>query len=342
MSSAFAAFIGNAAAVTSLRATLAAGRPAHAYLLTGPSQVGKRTLARALAATLVCNVADPQESVLGLASPCGTCRACVLGSKDTHPDVRLVEPEAGKRGVTIEQVRQLEHAVGLRPYEATRKVFIITGADALPEPAANALLKTLEEPPGDTILVLTASDVSQVLPTIASRCREVALRPVPVAEITAALTARGAGESEAVRLARLAGGRPGWALAAMADPQALAARSRHVALLETLLAQPRIRRLQAAAGFSEVAITKDVLDLWLGWWRDALLVQHGCADLAANVDRLPEIERLAAVLPTQSVWAAVKRIQETRQQLDANVNVRLAVEALLLDLPEDLPERVAT
>jgi len=248
--------------------------------------------------------------------------------------VRLVAPDAGRRGVTIEQVRQLEHDAGLRPYEGDRKAFILVGADAMPEPAANALLKTLEEPPGDTVLLLTASDLSQALPTITSRCREVALRPVPPEEIAAGLMARGADPEDAGLLARLAGGRPGWAIAALADPSKLVARTEQVERLETLLAERRVARLPAAAKFVDAAGAKTALDVWLGWWRDALLVQQGCADLVANADRLEPLRRLGAAQPTAQVWRAMARVQETRQQLDANANVRLAMEALLLDLPE--------
>jgi DNA polymerase-3 subunit delta' len=333
--------IGHAGAVAFLQATLAAGRPAHAYLVTGPAHIGKRRLARWLAAALVCAPDTPGAAAAGGAAPiggaggapCGACRACHLVAKDTHPDVRLVEPEPGKRGVTIEQVRLLEHAAGLRPYTAPRKVFILRGVDAMPDAAANALLKTLEEPPDATVLILTAADVSQVLPTIASRCREVALRPVSPPEIAAALVARGTAPPEAAKLARLAGGRPGWAVAAAAEPARLAAHAAHAATLEGVLGQSPAGRLQVAAGFGDAAAANEMLDRWLGWWRDALLVQQGCVDLVADTDRLPQLQSVAAALPPEAVWRALARTQQARQQIDANVNVRLAVEALVLDLP---------
>jgi DNA polymerase III subunit delta' len=345
--------IGNAAAAGALRATLDAGRTAHAYLLTGPPRVGKRTLAKLYAAGLVCESRPRRSPSHGTAStmptlelgvevtppppadpvdvPCGRCRACGLVQRDSHPDVRLTEPESGKRGIVIDQVRQLEHAAGLRPYEADVKVFIITEADAMTEAAANALLKTLEEPPEDSVLVLTASDVSQVLPTIASRCQEVPLRPVPSEEIARALEAKGAAPDRALLLARLAGGRPGWALAALEDEALLEKRTEHVELLEQLVGQPPVVRLPAAGAFADAAGAREALDVWQTWWRDALLVREGCEDLAINVDRL---DRLRALRVTpESCWGAVRRLQSAREQVDANANVRLAMEALLLDLP---------
>lgn len=334
MAGALDQIIGNGGAVALLRATLAGGRPAHAYLFTGPARVGKRTLARWLAGALTCLTGGP-------AAPCGACRACRLVAKDAHPDVRLVEADAGRRGVTIEQVRQLEHAASLRPYEASRKVFIVRGVDAMQDAAANALLKTLEEPPDDTVLVLTATDVSQVLPTIASRCREVALRPVPAEDIEAALSARGVAAAEATRLARLAAGRPGWALAAAGDEKLPAAHERHVDALERLLHTPQVQRLAAAADYGDAAAAQAALDVWLGWWRDALLAQQGCPDLVANADRSEPLAHAGSTLTPEAIWRALTRIQETRQQLDANANVRLALESLFLDLPElDLPKRV--
>jgi DNA polymerase III subunit delta' len=320
----FGQFIGNPGSVAFLRTSLVAGRLAHAYVITGPPQIGKRTLSRLVAAGSIC------PHLKAHSGPCGECRSCRLVEKDSHPDVRTVSPEPGKRSVTIEQVRQLEHDAVLRPYEAERKVFILRAADAMAEPAANALLKTLEEPPEDTILILIATDAAQLLPTIASRCREVALRPVPPEEIEAALRARGAVEDRARLLSRLAGGRPGWAIEALADPARLAARAEQV----EQLGQPRVARLSVAGAFTDAAAARAAMDVWLGWWRDALLVQQDCVDLVANTDRLESLRRLGASQPPEHVWRALARLQEARQQIDANANVRLAVEALLLDLPE--------
>jgi DNA polymerase III subunit delta' len=357
----FESFIGNAAAVGFLRAAVRSGRSAHAYLLTGPAQVGKHTLAQAVAAGLVCqaqptppepNASTPLTLDLVLESgspvappseprepsqaiiPCGRCRACLKAAKGSHPDILVVAPESGKRGIVIEQIRQLEHMAGMRPYEAERKVFILLDVETMTEPAANALLKTLEEPPSETVLVLTASDSAQVLPTIASRCQEVPLRAVPTAELQAALIAREAEPDLALLLARLAAGRPGWSLATLADPTRLEHRQAQVETLESLLAQAPVRRLAAAGTFGDATSTNEVLDVWLTWWRDALLLQQGCAELVTNVDRLFQLEGLGAVHDVGTCWQALVRIQEARQQVDANVNVRLAVEALLLDLPQ--------
>lgn len=331
------AFIGNAAARGFLAATLAAGRTSHAYLLTGPPSSGKRTLARWYAASAVCTENVPEAwHVSGVGGgACGKCRACQHVGRDTHPDVRLIQPEGGRRGVVIEQVRQLEHDAALRPYEAQVKVFIIAGADAMTDAAANALLKTLEEPPDATLLVLTATDPSQLLPTIASRCQEIALRAVPSEEIEGALLERGAVPERAKLLARLAGGRPGWAIAALSDDTPLDRRARHVSLLEGLLGEPPELRLAAAANFSDASAGREAametLETWQAWWRDALLVAAGCDDLVAGIDRLAALRSAGA--STDNCRRAVRRIQDGREHLSQNANVRLAMEGVLLDLP---------
>ena len=321
-------YIGNNAAAALLRHTLSAGRRAHAYLLTGPDGIGKRTLAKRAGATLVCDQPAPDR-------PCGACRACALVDRDAHPDVRLIETLEGKRGIGIEQIRQLEHQAALRPYESDRKALILTDADAMTDDAGNALLKTLEEPPEDTVLLLTAADSAQVLPTIASRCQEVALRPVPAEEIESTLRARGEEYGRARLLARLAGGRPGWAIGAAESPEPLAAREKHLSLLEGLLDRPTADRLAGAAVFAESAsgraTARAALDAWQTWWRDALLMAEGCDELVVNVDRLDTLARLRTSSP--ACWYAVRRLQEAREQIDANANVRLAVEGVLLDLP---------
>ncbi|MGI8423664.1 MAG: DNA polymerase III subunit delta' [Chloroflexota bacterium] len=318
------AFIGNNAAAAFLRNALAAGMGAHAYLLTGPSQIGKCTLAKRAAATLVCT-SRPE------ARPCGACRSCDLVERDAHSDVRLTAPPEGGRRVLIAQIRQLEHEVALRPYEAERKVAIVDGADTIVVEAANALLKTLEEPPEDTVLFLTASDVSQVLPTIASRCQEVPLRPVPASEIESALLDLGCDAAHARLLARLAAGRPGWALAALENAAPLETRQQQLDLLEDLMARPAVARLSAGGSFPDTAAARSALDTWQTWWRDALYVREGCADLVVNVDRMEALQSVGA--SAADCWRAVRRVQDAREQLDANANVRLAIESLLLELP---------
>ena len=322
--------IGNNAAAAFLRSALLGRSGAHAYLLTGPGQVGKGTLARWAAATLVCSSENGDR-------PCGECRGCAQVARGAHPDVLILEPDEGHVRIRVRQIRAFEHEIALKPYEAERKVAIVEGADRMEAEAANALLKTLEEPPEGTVLLLTAADAAQVMPTIASRCQEVALRPVPSDEIERALVDRGAEPERAVLLGRLAGGRPGWALRALGDPTLLETRTQQLDLLEELMGSAAAGRLAAAQVYSDSAAGRAAalaaLSTWQTWWRDALLVREGCEELVVNVDRLGALGRVRAA--AAECFGAVRRIQEAREQIDGNANVRLAVESLLLDLPED-------
>ena len=307
---------------------MASNRGAHAYLLTGPPQIGKRTLARRTAATLVCTAPLAER-------PCGACRACDQVERDAHPDVLMLQPDEGHVRIRVRQIRAFEHDVALKPYVAERKVAIVLGVDRIEIEAANALLKTLEEPPEDTLMILTASDPAQVVPTIASRCQEVALRSVPASEIERALAERGVDPERATLLARLAGGRPGWALSALTDGAQLETRKKQLDQLEELIESEPAARLAASQGYTDSAAGRAgalaSLTAWQTWWRDALLVREGCEELVVNVDRLEALRRVSA--SPAACGRAVRRLQDAREQLDANANVRLAVESVLLDLP---------
>ena len=165
--------IGHDWAVDLLRSSLSAGRIAHAYLLSGPPQIGKRTLAQALAQALNC--AEPDR-------PCGRCPSCLKIARGIHPDVRLIAGEGAGGNIRIEQIRALQHEAVLAPYEGRYRVFVVRQMEQATLEAANSLLKTLEEPPAQVILVLTP--LQRALPkTIVSGCSTCGLRPVAISVI---------------------------------------------------------------------------------------------------------------------------------------------------------------
>lgn len=187
----------------------AAAAPSHAYLFVGPEHTGKHTAALALAQALNCTEGDG----------CGVCRECRAVLASNHPDVRVWELGEGEKTFKVEQVRQLIAAVAYQPYQGKRKVHVLAAFDAVQPAGANALLKTLEEPPGQTTLVLFARSAETVLPTIASRCQIVPFGLAPDAAIAAALQARMPLLPEtALHLARRSQGRFGVALTLAAEP----------------------------------------------------------------------------------------------------------------------------
>ncbi len=191
---AFDDLIGQPKVAAFLAAAASSAAVSHAYLFVGPAGSGKKTAAKALACAIVCEDGG-----------CGACPACQRIRKGFHPDVRVYEPE-GAATYMVEQVRDLIHEVTLAPIEARRKVYILDRAEALGPQAANALLKTLEEPPEDAMLILLATGFDAVLPTIASRCQIVRFSRIPPATAVAMLVQRGGVDAAGARQALAASG----------------------------------------------------------------------------------------------------------------------------------------
>ena len=329
--------IGNGNAVTDLAESLRRGRNAHAYLIEGPRGVGKMTLALDLAQALNCNGAEP---------PCGECVQCRRIGQGKHADVQVIglhvqdEGEgAAHKELRIEQIKDLQQAAGLSPFEGLCRVFIIDGAEDLNGAAANCLLKTLEEPPPGVCIILLSSDASKLLPTITSRCRKVTMRPLSVSEVEEALVSRWEVERErAATVARLAQGRIGWGVSAASDEVVLTERTTQLDQVVALPNQGYHDRIsfagKLAAGFGR---DRDGLNEWLAlmeqWWRDALLVKGGRPDLAVNVDRGAELASIAQALTLSAIAGTLEQIRSTNEHLEKNVNARLALDVLMLNLP---------
>jgi len=237
--------VGQDRAVAILRAAMARGRVHHAYLFTGPPDSGKRDTALALAAALNCLEA-PGEG-------CDACVACTKIAQGIHPDVVTLEREGAAQIVPIETIREVIARVGLPPHEAETRVFLIDEANALQPAAANALLKTLEEPPRRTMFILATVAPDQLLPTIRSRCQRVAFAARPI-DVRARAAGDDAGADRVARLAddvaALAGGPPGARelAAAIALAQRLAEEKGEApAVLELALHRLAARARQASA-----------------------------------------------------------------------------------------------
>jgi len=345
-----------------LEPALAGDHLSHAYLLVGPPHVGKMTLALNLAQSVNC--------LEGPGVPCGACTQCSRIAAGHHADVRIVavgrretsgdsddgsgradtradtRPDTNEAArpaqstvIHIDDVRDVLHQVNLKPFEGSRIVVIFDGAESLSEAAANALLKTLEEPPPQVLVLLLTTNEDYLPSTILSRCQRLVLLPLSQIQLAERLVAdHQAGAEEAARLARLSRGCLGWAIGALEDPQVLEQREAELdRLREACEAGLSLRfgyATELATLFSkDREATIQLLYLWLRWWRDLMLIKEGVQEFVTNEDQLSELSLQATQLTTGRIVQVIKSLIHTIDALDHNANPRLTLEALMVGLP---------
>jgi DNA polymerase-3 subunit delta' len=252
----------------------------------------------------------------------------------------LVAAEEVGGALKVDQVRRLARQLSLTPYEGRWRIALLLRFHESTLSAANALLKTLEEPAEKVVLLLTARSPELLLPTVVSRCEGVPLRSVAVPALAAALEARGEPSERALLLAGLSAGRPGWALQWRESPGLLEQRE---ATLDDLLSLLRMSRAERFAYVDRMTKVKDgkerrrravgALETWLGLWRDAMLESFEVEGWLGNPDRRQDLRRLAAEVAPGAVLKALKATVRTLEALTKNANLRLALETLMLDLP---------
>nr|BBH95405.1 DNA polymerase III subunit delta' [Thermogemmatispora argillosa] len=325
--------IGHEHALERLRRALASQQVRHAYLFTGPDQIGKTLLAQRFAQALLCTGGpDPQQAPV---NPCHRCLACRKVLHGNHPDVHVISRPPDKQFILIDQIRALQAEAARHALEGRYKIFIIVGAHEMNPQAANCLLKTLEEPEPGVVLLLTAPERGLLLPTILSRVQHIPLHLLSSAQIREALETYWEVEAEEAELiAALASGRMGWAVRAVEDEQLLIERREQLELLARLPGQGRTERFAVAQRLSaEPERLRQVLELWLLWWRDLLLLANGGQDLIVNVDMRELLQQQAERLGAAGARRMIYAILRTLEALDQNVNPRAALEVLMLDLP---------
>jgi DNA polymerase III subunit delta' len=327
------------AAVQRLREAIRSERIGHAYLLSGPTGVGKAATARAFAQTLCCtDVKRVDRSV-----PCGLCRACRNVLRGAHPDVEtfsldtqamLSDKPARASTLTIDTVRRLRSSGALFPLESDRRVLIIDDAETLLEPAQQALLKTLEEPPLGVTLMLLADEPEALLETVRSRCQEIPLRPIPEAAVTDTLQRRGVAEILATEVAMLSRGCAAWAISAVADKKLLDARREEQASAARWIASPRYERLVTAFTLGEQfskrrAEVLGIVQAAIQLLRDEMIV----AAQAAGQSGESASESAGVQPPAVSMSRAIQASLQCLSDLNSNVRPRLALEAMVVAWP---------
>jgi DNA polymerase-3 subunit delta' len=321
--------VGHDWAVQLLSKHVATGKFRQAYLFTGPQGIGKRTLALNFFKALNCQ-APPQPGQM-----CNACHACTHIEQMAHPDLDLLQAEQDGGTLKVDQIRALQRNLSLTPYQARYRMALLLRFEEANQNAANALLKTLEEPSPQVVLILTAESAERLLPTIISRCEVLRTGPVPLPVVCENLQARwGLPAAEADLLAHLSGGRVGYALKLHANPEKLEQRQAWLDDLARLLLSGRVARFSYAENLvKDKEIARQVLQLWLSYWRDILLRTSGASAPFINLDRADEIEKISSRIDLPTAYQTVNAIQRTIANLENNVNARLAAEVLFLDLP---------
>ena len=302
---------------------------AHAYLIVGPRHVGKGTLAFNLAQALNCD---------GPELPCGQCRSCQRILEGKHADITPIGLDS-KTEIGIDDIRALQRIANLPPYEGKCKVFIIDDAEYLSTEAANSLLKILEEPPQSVVWLLLVAEEEHLLPTVISRCQRLELKPVPSEHVREALVnSYNVEDNRAKLLAQLCRGRFGWALSALANDDILEQRSQRIDSLVSLLTASLDQRFTYAqeltSQFSQNRRAgAEIIEIWLDWWRDLMLIKGDCQEAIINVDYKTVLEEQARGLNLSEIKEFLNSLCLLQDAISKNVNPRLASEWLMLNLP---------
>lgn len=317
--------IGHATTAAYLKKNIAEEKFPHAVIFSGAAGVGKRLAADICAAALLCD--NPVDG-----SPCGRCESCHLVAAKSHPDFYIVEPEATKttRNIKIGQIRELQSEASLRPLNSSRRVVILDGAELMNNAAANCLLKTIEEPPSQTIFILLTASRSSLLMTIRSRCMTINFDKLTAEQIRDALITRGVEVAEAERLSVIADGSFGRALR-LKDSGGAQLREAALDTLEKI----------SAAAFSNEDIFKLGAQM-AEWSRDDFadflthmqkILRDVCFAEVLEPHNSDLVSRLSKLkFSEQKIFLMIETGAEFHRRVKSNANLRLLAEAYLMSL----------
>ena len=311
--------IGHQQIVEQLQHTVASDRIAGAYLFVGPVGVGKETVARYFAQLIFCQQ-DAQPPTV-----CGTCLACRKVDSGNHPDLQFIRPEGSL--LKIGQIRELQKQIIYEPLEASRKVYILTDVERMTEEAENCLLKTLEEPPASSVLILLTSNIRVLLPTTRSRCQILQFHPMLTQELAETLMEKfSVAPEQATTLAITADGAIGKALTQLEKGDTLAEE-----VPEILKTTDQLAAFRLAEHLKD---NPDTLGELVTWYRDLLFLQQGApSELITHIHSLRELQSIVPRYSRLRIQQAIRTIFDTKSLIEnTNTNATLALEVMCLKL----------
>jgi DNA polymerase-3 subunit delta' len=319
----FSTIEGHEKSIEILKRAIANNALAHAYLFSGQAGIGKKKTAFALAAAVNCPNARPEGG-------CGECPSCRKIDTLGHPDVHVLVPDGDE--IKIDQIRQVQADFSLKPFEGTKKVLLVDSAESMNAAAANAFLKTLEEPPGDALIVLITAMPRSLLPTIRSRCQEVTFNPLPRATLARVLMQmRGLSEEDAWFIAALAQGSMGRGLEMDIDQE----RSAREVLAKLWSGLAQMGPGEALAQAETLAKDREGLERLIGLGieglRDTLVYRETGDERLLVHARAQQLYRQAAERQSlPGLLADMELLIASRGLLDRRVSAQLVAENLLL------------
>jgi DNA polymerase III subunit delta' len=312
----------------------------HAYLFTGPTGLGRRTLVLRFTQALNC------PTPIAPSEPCRTCRTCDQIQRMEQVDLHIVKKPEDRTEIIVDQMRELQYLLMLSPHEVRYKVALILNFEQSSDEAQNAFLKTLEEAPPRAVLLLHAESPESLLPTISSRCEIIRLRPMGIQELANKLISyRNLTPEKANVLAHISNGKPGCALSYLDNPVLYEKRIENIADFFELAhsnLQTRFNYAKVKTDFSRRR-TREERELmraeisqqfqtWLLLWRDVLQLSSGARGELINLDFKDELNRLSGSINLDAVTRHILDLQESLFRLN-NTNLQLEMEVQLLDLP---------
>ena len=321
---------GHQKAVESLKVAIKAGRFGHAYLFVGPESVGKNLVAKTLAKTLNCETNQTDS--------CDICSSCIKIDKNIHPDVTWIVPEGKGNTIKIEKIRQLRNNINLKPYEGRKKVYIIDKAHLMTDAAANSLLKTLEEPPPDSVLILISEKPERLFYTIKSRCQIIRFKPMSATCLEGILKKEHNLSTDFSHfLAYFSSGRLGKALR-LKDEDALKWKNEVIDLFTPINNNRVTAQAQSSIIFDDdrvffngdkekILLALNVLSVW---YRDILILKKAQTEnIVINSDRIDLVYSKLSECSEEGLLNMLEEVRKTISLIRQNVNPKLAINSLI-------------